>query len=138
MLRIASGRERVRRGILDDVDLRRWDAEPERERLHDVAKLRLLARPELARLALGEDELVASEVRDQCAAGRYRNGEWQSGDAPAGREILADEIGEHGDKGGEDRDQKERAPAIRGSRVVDGESRGCGVGRHATERLGPR
>src|SRR2546421_4335522 len=92
VLGIAPGRKRVRRRVLDHVDLRRGDPQAERERFHDVAELRLLARPELAGLALREDQLVAGEVRHERAADRYRERERQCRDAPARREILADEI----------------------------------------------
>ena len=89
-------------------------------------------------LALRQDELVAGEIGHERAARRDGEGERQRGDAAARSEILADEVREDGDQGGEDSDEKKRSPAIRGGRLVYRETCGRRVGGHAAKRLGPR
>src|SRR5205823_541165 len=88
--RIATGRERVGRRVLDQEEPRRGHPKTDRERLDDVVKLRLLVRSKLARLALREDELVTGEVRHERRADGERERERQRGDPTAGGEVLAD------------------------------------------------
>src|SRR5207253_10552499 len=83
MQRVSAGREGVRRGILDDVELRHRNSEPDRERLDDVVELGLLVRRELAGLALREDDPVTGEVRGEGGAERQRERERQDRETPA-------------------------------------------------------
>ena len=124
VLRVPSGRERVWRGIFDQVDLRRRNAEPESQRLDHVPEAQILVRAELARLALREDQLVPREVRHERAAARDREREGKCRDPTARREVFADHVRQHGDEGREHRDQEERAPAIGRGRLVDRKPRG--------------
>jgi len=68
--RVAPGGERVRRRILDDVELRRRDTESEGEGLDDVVQDLLLVGTDLTGPALREDDLVAGEVRREARADR--------------------------------------------------------------------
>jgi hypothetical protein len=69
VLRIAACRERVRGGILDDVQLGCRDAESEGERLHDVTQDLLFPVGDLASATLRQDELVARVVGEERRAG---------------------------------------------------------------------
>src|SRR5437899_86363 len=67
--RVAPGGERVRRRILDDVELRRRDTESEGEGLDDVVQDLLLVETDRTRSDLREDHLVAGKVGRRPRAG---------------------------------------------------------------------
>ncbi len=119
VLRITARGERVRRGVIDQIDTRRGDAKSDRKGLDNVPELRLLPRRELARLALREDELVAGEIRRSGRhAGETERGR-HHGNAATRREHLADDVAEGDEEAGEHGDERDGAPAVRGDSVVD-------------------
>ena len=124
--RIAARRERVRRRVLDDVELRRGDTQPDGERFDDVPQLGLLARPQLARPALREHELVAGEIGDPRRTDREEEREWHDRGAAAVPEILADEVREDHHDEHEGDEEHDGPHAIRRGGVVDREARGRG------------
>ena len=118
--RIATCRERVRRGVLDEEDPRLGQTIPDRQRLHHMVQLGLLLLAHLASLRHPENERVAGVVRgdrrERRDAEREGKDEEAAG-APATPDVT-EEISEGGDEGDEHGDEKEGLAAVRVRRVV--------------------
>ena len=121
MLGVAAGREGVGCGVVDEIEARRRQVRGERELVHDVPQLRLLAVGQRARARRRQHDRVAARVRDH-GTDDARHDDEQHGQQPDARAQRDD--GEQDVRGGgraaDERDGQEEGVAIvRGDLVTE-------------------
>ena len=126
VLRVATGREGVRGGVVDDVDLGHRRVRRDRQLLDDVHELRRGRLVDLVRAGHLEDEGVAGEVRARGDRGADAEGDHhdEHGADRVATDRVADREAEQREQDHDDQRQQERVPPVRGDLVVEGVGHG--------------